>query len=561
MFRAGFGPFARHLQWVRIRSIKRQSALLMKSTQSFMCLAGFLFGACTLGLPAASAQVRPRSPAATGGSAEPFGVTAETSPQLYGVLCALDVAGFEEDPATMAAVPARAALREKLRQMNTPTAQALRQFYKDHALADAGETLARYVSFALVVGPPPRFSFLLDSDSLPPDALSLDGFQELLVRFYSEAHLDREWSLIEPEYDRELARYQGPLRLIVNVTSGYLREIVRPSGNRTFTVFVEPVVGGRINFREYGDHFAIVVGARNDLPIADLRHAYLHFLLDPLVVQHAALVFAKRSLLNIAARAPRLPVTYRDDFLALMDECLIHAVELRLDRVTPEKLEAALAQSDADGFILVRPLVQQLKIFEKAAPSMTLYFPDLLRGIDSQAEQQRLQKVAFAPADSGAPRRTEPGLGGRPVQEVDRWLAQAEQQLGQNDALAAAATFEKILVKYPDEARALYGRAIAAVYLKQGPLAEKLFERLVGVDEAGQVRGPAAHDPIILAWSHVYLGRIYDLQEERDRALTEYRAALAVGGAPDVAQAAAQKGIQSAYRLPSLGGRPESQQP
>ncbi len=69
-------------------------------------------------------------------------------------------------------------------------------------------------------------------------------------------------------------------------------------------------------------------------------------------------------MLNVAARAPGLPVEYHDDFLSLVDECLIQAVELRLRNLSSDKLEAALQSADKSGFILVRPIVQQLQKFE-----------------------------------------------------------------------------------------------------------------------------------------------------------------------------------------------------
>jgi hypothetical protein len=45
----------------------------------------------------------------------------------------------------------------------------------------------------------------------------------------------------------------------------------------------------------------------------------------------------------------------------------------------------------------------------------------------------------------------------------------------------------------------------------------------------------------------VYLGRINDLEGERDLALAEYRAALAVTGAPEAAYVAAQRGVEQKY--------------
>jgi hypothetical protein len=48
---------------------------------------------------------------------------------------------------------------------------------------------------------------------------------------------------------------------------------------------------------------------------------------------------------------------------------------------------------------------------------------------------------------------------------------------------------------------------------------------------------------MVMAWSHVYLGRILEDEGELDRAKSEYQAALVVQGAPSQAQQAAQKGL------------------
>jgi len=54
----------------------------------------------------------------------------------------------------------------------------------------------------------------------------------------------------------------------------------------------------------------------------------------------------------------------------------------------------------------------------------------------------------------------------------------------------------------------------------------------------------------VVAWSHIYLGRIYDLQENREAALGEYRAALKVNDLPQEIKAAAERGIKQAYEPP-----------
>ena len=59
-----------------------------------------------------------------------------------------------------------------------------------------------------------------------------------------------------------------------------------------------------------------------------------------------------------------------------------------------------------------------------------------------------------------------------------------------------------------------------------------------------------SEDPHLLAWSHIYLGRIADVREERPDALAEYKTAMTVrDGQQDTLQAA-QKGLAAPYALP-----------
>jgi tetratricopeptide (TPR) repeat protein len=71
--------------------------------------------------------------------------------------------------------------------------------------------------------------------------------------------------------------------------------------------------------------------------------------------------------------------------------------------------------------------------------------------------------------------------------------------------------------------------------------ARNYFEQALGV----------AHEPKVVAWSHIYLGRIFDLQEERAEALDHYRAALTASAQLPEVKAAAERGIQQPYEPPS----------
>jgi tetratricopeptide (TPR) repeat protein len=480
------------------------------------------------------------------------GISVQSSQQIFAVMCALDAAGFDADQSTLAEMPFRLKLREDLLKMQGPATNALRQFYKQHAFSTRAETLSRYITFSLVVGPPPSFPFLYDRELLPPDVLTITDFQPVLADFYHEANLDDRWLEVEPEYERAKALYNAPVREMVTYTNAYLREVLSASRGRTFTVYVEPLVGTLTNFRIYGNTYSVVVGTPNPLPLQDIQHAYLHFLLDPLPVKYAQQVEAKRGLMKVAALAPRLPADYQEDFEAYTDECLIRAVQLQLQHLSPAQLESALKEADDSGFIMVRPLVAQLKVFEKAGPSMEYYFPDLIAGIDVAALQKQFQNYKFASAQASPASEHGLDLGTATVgtaETPEQLLEDGERALALRQPAQAKAAFNKVLATQPKSVRALYGLAIASVLSADADTAKKLFEQVVVLSVPSETeQNTAPTDPTMLAWSHVYLGRIFDLEEDRTSAINEYQAALAVVGAPESALVAAQQGVKSAYQ-------------
>jgi hypothetical protein len=94
-----------------------------------------------------------------------------------------------------------------------------------------------------------------------------------------------------------------------------------------------------------------------------------------------------------------------------------------------------------------------------------------------------------------------------------------------------------VLTKYPDQPRAWYGLGLVALLDHDAARAKQVFGRLTTGEHA------ATQDPLVLAWSHIYLARIYDDEGNPEVAKTEYQSALAVEGGPDQARQAAQKGL------------------
>ncbi|HME13474.1 MAG TPA: tetratricopeptide repeat protein [Candidatus Acidoferrum sp.] len=494
--------------------------------------------------PAVTPRLRPAATVPLAQNA----VGVDGSEAMFTTMCALLAAGYEADVSADHWSPYRAQMRERLQAQQGPAVEALRQFYREHQLNDPAAMLSRYLWFGLVSGPAPKFTPVLRRDELPPEILVLEGFSEILSAYYREQQIGRLWRQVQPVYAREIERLHDEVSQIVFVSSGYLRDIVDGNGPRTFMIVVEPLVGRITNVRNWGDHYAIVLSGGDDLPTDLVRHAFLHFLLDPLPLEYPHVVATKRALFERAAQAPRLEPELRDDLPSYVAECLVRAVEIKLKKASPGEREAALERADVDGYVMVRPLFEGLVKFEGSEPAMTQYFPDLIRGIDLGAESKRLAALQFAPERSkqeGAALSTEEVARRRALQpttlpsdpDVIADLTEGERKIAEKDPRAAEAAFQKVLAKYPDQVRAWYGLGMVAVLDHDAARAKEVFARLTSGDHA------ATQDPMVMAWSHIYLGRIYDGEGQAEVAKSQFEAALSVHGLPERARDAAQQGL------------------
>jgi tetratricopeptide (TPR) repeat protein len=117
-------------------------------------------------------------------------------------------------------------------------------------------------------------------------------------------------------------------------------------------------------------------------------------------------------------------------------------------------------------------------------------------------------------------------------------LITAEQRLSAGDPDSAQKLAQEALDdKSEDPGRALFILAQVATANRKIDDARNYFQRALEV----------AREPKVVAWSHIYLGRIFDLQENRPVAIDHYRAALNAGASLPEAKAAAERGLQQPY--------------
>jgi len=483
--------------------------------------------------------------------------TIDTSEAMFATMCALYASGYQSNVSSDNWSSFRARTREQLKAQQGPAVEAMREFYRNHQFRDPASMLSRYVWFALVAGPAPKFQPTLRRDQLPPEVLDLEGFPDILAKYYAEQNIHALWRQVQPLYDREIERIHDPVSDVLFMASTYLRQVVDASKPRSFSVVVEPLVGRITNVRSFGDRYTIVLSGSNEVPTDVLRHAYLHFLLDQLPMAYPQVIAVKRPLFELAGRAPRLPSDLASDFPAWFAECTVRSVEIKLKKSAPSEREVALQNTDLDGYVLVRPIYQGLTGYEQGESSFASYFPDLIRGIDAKAEQTRVAAIRFAPEQTAAEakelakedlaQRRSHAVKTIPTdQDTIAALTEGEKQIAAKNPRAAEAAFKTVLAKYPDQPRAWYGVGLVALMDHDGEKAKQVFGRLTTGEQA------ATKDPMVMAWSHVYLGRVYEDEGHLDQARSEYQAAIDVQGAPAQAQQAAQKGLGDlALRKPS----------
>jgi hypothetical protein len=113
---------------------------------------------------------------------------------------------------------------------------------------------------------------------------------------------------------------------------------------------------------------------------------------------------------------------------------------------------------------------------------------------------------------------------------------------------AADLANKEMLSPNGDHGRAQY--VLARIDLMHGD-AEK-------AQEGFQATLKLSKDPRTLAWSHIYLGRLYDtmIPPDRDRAIAEYKTALEVRDSRPDTKIAAEAGVTKPFAASQRSGQP-----
>jgi len=467
--------------------------------------------------------------------AQQGGVTLDSNEPLFAILAARIAAGVEPASVSEAGREARQQVSAYLARKNIPVTAELRAFFNQNqpATGAAGE-LSQYVSLALLLGPPPDYKPTVPLSDLPPDAKRLIGLVPLLKSFHDQANLTDLWAQMQPRLRQEIDRQSPVVRRSIELTDAYLRF---PSGSylgRTYAIVLSQLgMPEQVHARIYGPNYYLVTTPAKEAKIREIRHQYLHFLLDPLAVKYAAEIQQKGELKFLVRLAPLLGSDFKEDFTLLTIECLIRAVELRMDKRPAKEAEKSLEELAASGFILAPYFYSALIEYEKQDSTMSVALKEIIQKIDVAQEKEKVAKMKFTsmpetPAKAQAPAQS----------QEEMLLNEGENLIAEGKYLEARAVFRTVLdtVNARSE-RALFGMGVVSSNTRKPGLAEDYFRKTLEV----------AQDLRIVTWTHIYLGRLYDLQTDRTRALAEYRAATLTAGAFPDAWRAAQDGLQRPF--------------
>jgi hypothetical protein len=471
----------------------------------------------------------------------------EVSETFFNLAAALNSCGY--DAGLAGSLPVRQAVRDEIQATVQKSPDALRardaicQFWRDHQAGDTARDIGQYVSLALELGPPPEFVTKIPEGDLPPDAAHVLGVIPLLRKFYVAAGMKALWQKHYADYQSLVEKYHDPVSEVITDTDLYLRLPFSNYPGQRFAVYLEPLLSpATVESRNYGNSYLVVVSPGKDgkLRTAEIRHTYLHFVLDPLAQGHGTSLKQMEPILEDVRTAP-MARSFKEDIALMVNECLIRAIEARtsIPNTHEEARDAYVERSVEEGFVLTRYFYDALAGFEKGATGFKTGYGDLLHDIDLGRERKRARKVVFA-----AQAEAEIVSTARVTPKGTILLNMAEQKLAAGDREGARKLAMEVLQH--NQGGDQPGRA-AFLMARIATLSGNMEEALADFQQAAQSAG----DPRTLAWSHIYLGRIYDIQQNRQTALEHYRAALAAGDPAEDTRTAAEKGLATPYQRPS----------
>jgi hypothetical protein len=329
-------------------------------------------------LATAELSVRYQAPAPTSNAPVdlPTGsafVTVRLDEGLFTLFAALNAAGYDDENFDLGYHPVRQHVRQAL---------AGRSFSGMERLQAQLKTVHSYnfVVWVLHYNPPPDFTRHQPGwafNDIP--ALLFLGLDDILRDFYDEMDIAALWQEVLPEYERVARRYQEAAGEAVQEALAYTRTADAPMRR---VVIIPNLMDAY--YRGYGpqvgDTAYVIAGpGEDDIDAGLIQHEALHSIVGPMVEANLGEIDPAHSRTLHRALRDRVPGGY-GSWSIMVEEQVVRAIDCRLSGPACE--EYLLANDEAAGFLLVRPLVNKLAAFEEGSTTLEAFMPELLRALN-----------------------------------------------------------------------------------------------------------------------------------------------------------------------------------
>jgi tetratricopeptide (TPR) repeat protein len=492
---------------------------------------------------------------------------------VFLMAAALNACGYDEGLEQSA--PVRKRVREEVNQAlsQSEDARAKRDklclYIAQHRMTGSELDVAQYISLALYLTPPPELESATELLLMPPDSTQVIEVLPLLRDFVAAVDLHGIWLAVHRTYDAVANQLHDPLSEMIVSTNLYLKMPASTYDGRRFIVVVEPMLSPKaINARVYGlDYVVVVSPSDGKIRMSDVRHIYLHYVIEPLLYARASAIDRMQPILKEVREAP-LEFRLRSDSIPLTIECLIKAIEARtmdtgiaqyklptnvdrsdMLRYEKERLavqqrmevvrQAAMHHDLTQGFVLTQYFYQQLIEFEKEPTSLKDTIGEMVYSMDVDYQVHFARNIEFdKEADGDVLTRSKP----RKLEGLDL----AEARLAAGDVATASAMARQALTVHSDSLESAADSSRAEFILARAAILTGHADQAV---DGFQKTLAASKDPRLLSWSHIYLGRMLDLGCKRDQAVTEYQQALKTRDGQQDTRFAAERGLKTAYSV------------
>ena len=224
-------------------------------------------------------------------------ITLDTNETLFAVLTAMNSCGYDVNLNASDAqrLNIRAEVQKNLR--GSDEAQlALKTMCDWYAAHQGKDPHSRSVAVCVAGALPAGSAALSSPGERRRDASGCGAHRwlwSLLERFYEKADLHSVWERHRANYAALVERYHVPLAKMVFDTDIYLKLQSGGFLGRTFTIYLDFLGDpNEANARNYGADYYVVVfpspdpNSTQSLKMEQIRHTYLHYLLDPMAEKH-----------------------------------------------------------------------------------------------------------------------------------------------------------------------------------------------------------------------------------------------------------------------------------